>query len=177
MPVWSRDEILRCRKLLYPATPETVVQDRYRRWGGIARYVLGYTQVGCQQALLEEAIDFVDLDWLLNAYRKLDANDAQTHILIHYCVSTRFTDEYIVFASPYVQQEVYQRLYRKDKWRLLEFIGASGGNDALAVLRDQLFEEHVHSGRTFRTRHLVENGDEHDDGKYPSEGDWDEDRR
>ncbi|KAG6976052.1 hypothetical protein JG688_00001770 [Phytophthora aleatoria] len=113
MPVWSKQEILKCRELMYSDIPVAVVQDCFRRWGGIARYVLQFAQVENQQVLLEEAIDIVDLDW------------------------------YFVFASQYVQQEVYKRLYVKDKQKLLEFIFASDGFGALAVLRGHLFEGHV----------------------------------
>ncbi|POM74955.1 LOW QUALITY PROTEIN: Crinkler (CRN) family protein [Phytophthora palmivora] len=67
MPVWSMKEILTCRELIYSDTPVAVVQDCYRRWGGIARYVLPYAQVENQQVLLEKAMDIVNLDWLVNA--------------------------------------------------------------------------------------------------------------
>ncbi|ETI30206.1 hypothetical protein F443_22676, partial [Phytophthora nicotianae P1569] len=168
MPVWSLKEILQCRELIYSTTPEAVVQDCFRRWGGIARYVLRFAQVGNQQVLLEKAMDIVDLDWLVNACGQLDANDAQvSRRLLHYRVSRTFDNEYFVFASKYVQQAVYKRLYEKDKRKLLEFISASDGVGALAVLRGHLFEGHVHSvlprGGTFQVRPLVDNDEAYDD--------------
>jgi hypothetical protein len=161
MPVWSSNEILKCRELMYSDTPENVVQDCFRRWGGIARYVLRFAQVDDQQVLLEKAIEIVDLDWLVNACGKLDANDAQvSHRLLHYRVSKRFNNECFVFASQYVQQLVYKRLYDKDKRKLLEFI-------ALAVLRGHLFEGHVHSvlprSGTFQVRRLVDSNEVYND--------------
>ncbi|EEY67030.1 crinkler (CRN) family protein, putative [Phytophthora infestans T30-4] len=181
MPVWSLKEILQCRKLMYSDTPMAVVQDCFRRWGGIARYVLRFSQVGDQQVLLEKAMDIVDLDWLVKACGQLDANDAQvSHRLLHYRVSKAFDSEYFVFASQYVQQEVYNRLYKKDKRKLLEFIAASDGVGALAVLRGHLFEGHVHSvlprGGTFRVRRLVENNEAYDDDDDDlMEDEWDGD--
>ncbi|EEY53770.1 crinkler (CRN) family protein, putative [Phytophthora infestans T30-4] len=133
MPVWSLKEILQCRKLMYSDTPVDVVQKCFRRWGGIARYVLRFSQVGDQQVLLEKAMNIVNLDWLVNACSQLDANDAQvSHRLLHYRVSKAFDSEYFAFASQYVQQAVYNRLYKKDKRKLLEFIAASDGVGALS---------------------------------------------
>ncbi|EEY61763.1 crinkler (CRN) family protein, partial [Phytophthora infestans T30-4] len=180
MPVWSLKEILQCRELMYSDTPMAVVQKCFRRWGGIARYVLRFSQVRNQQLLLEKAMDIVDLDWLVKACGQLDANDAQvSHRLLHYRVSKAFDSEYIVFASQYVQQAVYNRLYKKDKRKLLEFIAASDGFGALAVLRGHLFEGHVHSvlprGGTFKVRRLVENNEAYDDDDDLMEDEWDGD--
>ncbi|CAK4177625.1 unnamed protein product [Aphanomyces euteiches] len=135
MPVWSRGEILQCRELMYSDTPVAVVEDCFRRWG-----------VDDQQALLEYAIDMVDLDWLAQACCRLDADDAQVaHRLLHYRVSETFDYEGFVFASDYVQQMVYDRLYTMDKRKLLAFIDGSGGLGTLPELRGHLFQGHDHS--------------------------------
>ncbi|KAE9358081.1 hypothetical protein PF008_g2824 [Phytophthora fragariae] len=129
--------------------------------------------------LLEKAIAFVDINWLVDACGKLDADDAEvSHQLLHYRVSECFTNDYFVFASQYVEQEVYKRLYVKDKQKLLNFISASDGIGALAVPGGHLFEGHVHSvlprGGTFRIRHLADDGEVHDDDEYLTEEDWGE---
>ncbi|CAK4118136.1 unnamed protein product [Aphanomyces euteiches] len=98
------------------------------------------------QALLEYAIDMVDLDWLAQACCRLDADDAQVaHRLLHYRVSETFDYEGFVFASDYVQQMVYDRLYTMDKRKLLAFIDGSGGLGTLPELRGHLFQGHDHS--------------------------------
>ncbi|KAH9180159.1 hypothetical protein AeNC1_017197 [Aphanomyces euteiches] len=136
MPVWSWGVILQL----------AVVEDCFRRWGGIALYVLRYAQVEDQQALLEYAIDMVDLDWLAQACCRLDADDAQVaHRLLHYRVSETFDYEGFVVASDYVQPTVFDRLYMKDKRKLLAFIDGSGGLGTLPQLRGHLFEGHDHS--------------------------------
>ncbi|KAH9091740.1 hypothetical protein Ae201684P_011284 [Aphanomyces euteiches] len=97
-------------------------------------------------ALLEYAIDMVDLDWLAQACCRLDADDAQVaHRLLHYRVSETFDYEGFVFASDYVQQMVYDRLYTMDKRKLLAFIDGSGGLGTLPELRGHLFQGHDHS--------------------------------
>ncbi|KAH9114439.1 hypothetical protein AeMF1_011462 [Aphanomyces euteiches] len=131
---------------MYSDTPVAVVEDCFRRWGGIALYVLRYAQVEDQQALLEYAIDMVDLDWLAQACCRLDADDAQVaHRLLHYRVSETFDYEGFVVASDYVQQTVFDRLYMKDKRKQLAFIDGSGGLGTLPQLRGHLFEGHDHS--------------------------------
>lgn len=180
MPVWSRKEIMKCRDLLYPNLDASMVSGHFRRWGGIARYVLEYAASDRQQLMLEKAFDSVDIDWLVDACGKLDANDAEvSHRLLHYRVNKRFDSEYFVFASLYVQQEGYKRLYEKDKRKLLEFIAASDGVGAIAVLRGHLFEGHVHSvlprGGTFRIRHLIDDNEVHDDDEDLTEGEWEDD--
>ncbi|OQR82290.1 crinkler (CRN) family protein, partial [Thraustotheca clavata] len=42
MPVWTMQEVLKCRELMYTNVSEVIVQDCFHRWGGIARYVLHY---------------------------------------------------------------------------------------------------------------------------------------
>ncbi|KAG9412998.1 hypothetical protein AC1031_016018 [Aphanomyces cochlioides] len=107
---------------------------------------MGWYRTLCQQVLLENAIDMVDLDWLAQACCRLDADDAQVaHRLLHYRVSETFDKESFVFASDYVQQMVFNRLYMKDKRKLLDFIDVSGGLGTLPVLRGHLFEGHDHS--------------------------------
>ncbi|DAZ96716.1 TPA: hypothetical protein N0F65_011753 [Lagenidium giganteum] len=174
MPVWSLNEILQCRELIYSTTPEAVVLDCFRRWGGIARYVLRFAQIENQQVLLDRAMDIVDLDWLVNACGQLDASDAHvSHRLLHYRVNKKFDNEYFVFASKFVQQAVYKRLYEKDKRKLLELIGVSDGVGALAVLRGHLL---LPRGGTFQIRRLVDNDEAFDDEDDDiMEDEWDGD--
>ncbi|KAK1945550.1 hypothetical protein P3T76_002598 [Phytophthora citrophthora] len=148
------DELFKCRELLYPNLPEDVVQHCYYRWGGIPRYVLDDALVDDQQEFLENAMVRVDLDWLLGVSRKLNVNDPQAHNLLHYHAGEDFSNDYVEFASGHVVQEVYQRLYRKDKSRLLEFLAVPDEDNALAVLRGQLLEQHANSGGTVRIRHV-----------------------
>ncbi|KAG6949367.1 hypothetical protein JG687_00014907 [Phytophthora cactorum] len=110
MPVWSQQEIFKCRELVYSDLPVAVVQDCFRRWGGITRYALWYAQLDDQQVLLGNTIGIVDVNWLVDACGKLDVDDAKvSHRLLHYRVSKHF-------------------------------ISASDGIGALAVLRGHLFE-------------------------------------
>eukprot|EP00644_Phytophthora_capsici_P018321 jgi/Phyca11/131976/e_gw1.125.17.1 len=127
IPVWSWDELSTCREVLYSDVPESVVEGCFHRWGGIPRYVLQYAQSEEKQILLEKTMEIADFFWLLNGYEKLKANNPEAHRLLHYRVNDHFAKEYFDFASPYVQQEVYDRAYKKDKRVLLGFIGGGDG--------------------------------------------------
>lgn len=182
MPVWSIEEILKCRELMYSDTPVAVVQDCFRQWGGIPRYVLRYAHVQEQQVALEEAMGIVNLSWLMNACGLVYEDDAPVlHRLLHFRVSKGFHSNRFMFASQYVQQEVYNHLYKnkKDRQRLLEFMASPNGGGTLDVLRGYLFEGHVHSvlprGGTFQVRRLVDNNEAYNDDLMDDEWDEDED--
>ncbi|TMW57981.1 hypothetical protein Poli38472_013455 [Pythium oligandrum] len=84
MPVWSSAELMKCRDLVYRDVSDVTVADCFRRWGGIARYVLAYANFRDQQDMLEKAIAAVDLDVLVQACGEFEANDAQiSHRLLH----------------------------------------------------------------------------------------------
>ncbi|KAF1780434.1 hypothetical protein GQ600_25551 [Phytophthora cactorum] len=91
MPVWPQQETFKCREPIYSDIPVAVVQDCFRRWGGIASYVLRYARSHDQQVLLKNVIAIADVNWLVDACGKLDADDAQvSHRLLHYRLSKQF---------------------------------------------------------------------------------------
>ncbi|POM62600.1 LOW QUALITY PROTEIN: Crinkler (CRN) family protein [Phytophthora palmivora] len=150
--VWSKQEILKCRELMYLEIPVAIVEDCFRRWGGIARYVLRYGQHDYQQVWLEGAIDGVDLDWQTRECGMEDATDAEElYRLLHFRVSKSFEKKYFVFASEYVQQEVYKRLYKRDKQKVMKF---------LYIL--------------WNWRSCIDNSEAHDDDEYLRERYWDD---
>jgi len=40
MPRWNYDEIELCRRMLFEKLDQSLVQELFRRWGGIPRFVL-----------------------------------------------------------------------------------------------------------------------------------------
>ena len=67
MPVWTEEEIYRCRDLLYSTTPVETVEKRFYKWGGVARYVLRYAKDKAKQKVLKEAIGQADLKLIVSA--------------------------------------------------------------------------------------------------------------
>uniref|UniRef100_M4BYH6 RxLR effector candidate protein n=1 Tax=Hyaloperonospora arabidopsidis (strain Emoy2) TaxID=559515 RepID=M4BYH6_HYAAE len=67
MPVWTEEEIYRCRDLLYSTMPVETVEKRFYKWGGVARYVLRYAKDKAKQKVLKEAIGQADLKLIVSA--------------------------------------------------------------------------------------------------------------
>uniref|UniRef100_A0AAV1TNA3 Crinkler effector protein N-terminal domain-containing protein n=1 Tax=Peronospora matthiolae TaxID=2874970 RepID=A0AAV1TNA3_9STRA len=161
MPVWTKEEIFTCRELMYPHTPVTVVEECYRRWGGIARYVLRHAEDPQQQGLLSEAIARVQLKAILGASVESCGDEGVlSHALIHFRVDCEFSKECFAFASKYVTDGVYATLYKRNKKELMKFLGTSHRLRNHAAYREALFETHVHielsQGGNFRARRLTE---------------------
>uniref|UniRef100_A0AAV1TTW0 Crinkler effector protein N-terminal domain-containing protein n=1 Tax=Peronospora matthiolae TaxID=2874970 RepID=A0AAV1TTW0_9STRA len=140
MPVWTEQEILQCRELMYSDRPLECVMECYRRWGGVARYVLCFAMDQDQQDLLVEAIDEVNLEAIVNSNGKMSANDMMiSHRILHFRVKDDFTNE---------------------GGRLLAFLSSCSNIGSFAVVYGLLFESYVHSilprGGRFRVRRLTE---------------------
>ncbi|EGZ14842.1 hypothetical protein PHYSODRAFT_301648 [Phytophthora sojae] len=147
MPTWSKEEILKCHESLYSSNiPIKKVEECYQRWGGIPRYVLHLAQSDSHQRLLQEAIGSISLNSLIGACVKFMQDDYyELHGLLYYRVNECYGKESFVFASRYVQQEVYKHLYRHDKDDLLWFLGKSHVG-ALATLHSLLVSKVTSGG-------------------------------
>uniref|UniRef100_A0AAV1TLS1 Crinkler effector protein N-terminal domain-containing protein n=1 Tax=Peronospora matthiolae TaxID=2874970 RepID=A0AAV1TLS1_9STRA len=160
MPVWTEEEIFQCRELMYSDRPVNDVKECFRKWGGIARYVLRYATDQDQQKSLDEAIGKVDLKALIKSHGKLSGDDKLiSHRILHYRVNDDFTEQGYTFASDYVLDIIYQQLYEHNRAKLVAFLDASRGFDLYAVIRGRVFERYVHSvlpqGGNFRVRRLT----------------------
>jgi hypothetical protein len=161
MPVWSREELHSCRSLLFPSLQEELVENLYLKWGGIARYVLKYARDPDQQALLNEALDISNIDSVVESFggsgQKADASSR----LIHRSVIDGFHGGPYQFASAYVVDQIYNRVYAKDRNHLIRFLSASQGIGNTGQLRGVLFEKYAHTviakGGSFKIRDLNTN--------------------
>uniref|UniRef100_A0AAV1T256 Crinkler effector protein N-terminal domain-containing protein n=1 Tax=Peronospora matthiolae TaxID=2874970 RepID=A0AAV1T256_9STRA len=131
MPVWSEEEILNCRELVYSNTPVTVVEDCYRRWGGIPLYVLRHAEDADQQKLLDEAIENVRLVDLkkMCVETLIDRDDIACgdekkvlDRLFHDRVDDKFYKKGFAFASVYVDEKVCQKLVAQDGSNFKSFL-------------------------------------------------------
>ena len=127
MPVWSEEEIMTCRGLMYSNTPAAIVEDCYDRWGGIPRYVLRYAEDSEQQKLLEKATDMVRVwdviristGWNLLPYA---GEDIVVDRLYHYQVNDDFTRKGSDFASSYVINKVFETLMTQDREMFMKYL-------------------------------------------------------
>jgi hypothetical protein len=144
--------------MLYPSLSNDLVEERYLQWGGIARYVLQYALVEEQQARLKEALDVSNINSVVDSYggsgEKADASSR----LIHRSVKEGFHSGPYQFASAYVVDEIYSRVYANDRVNLIRFLSTSQGVSETGQLRGTLFEKHAHTvlanGGPFKIRDL-----------------------
>jgi hypothetical protein len=105
--------------------PQSVVDERYERWGGIARYVLEPRASMREAVVLDEAIITADLDQCLRALhqclkalRELERGTDASQRLLHYVVNQdTFQVEEVTFGSIYLQRKL---LHERFKDRLSE---------------------------------------------------------
>ena len=158
MPIWTMDEIEKCRQLLFPTVERTTAEERFSKWGGVPRFVLQFAHDDAQQELLDQAIGSVDLDVISNAIGKTEAGDAAAHRLIHMSVADDFLHRQYKFASQFVAEGVYLELCERDRARLIRFLAVSHNAPGVEALRGSIFEQHAHcilaKGGTFQIRTL-----------------------
>jgi hypothetical protein len=158
MPVWSKEELFACRSTLFSSIPEELVKTLYLKWGGIARYVLKYARDPDQQALLNEALDISNIDSVVESFGGSGTKADASSRLIHRSVNDGFHGGPYQFASAYVVDEIYKRVYTQDRIHLIRFLSASQGIGNTGQLRGILFEKHAHTiiskGGSFKIRDL-----------------------
>lgn len=147
MPVWSKEELYSCRSTLFSSIPEELVENLYLKWGGIARYVLKYARDPDQQALLSEAMNISNIDSVVESLGGSGAKADASSRLIHRSVSDGFHSGPYQFASAFVADEIYSRVYVKDRDHLFRFLSATQGIGETGQLRGTLFEKHAHTVR------------------------------
>lgn len=109
-PVWSLDELLDCRELCYDMLTQEVVEDRYRRYGGIARNVFWEPR---QLPSLKGALANGHACKLHPCCSRSVPNvHVVTYPIAHLCWRKLPFTAYLVLASRYVGN----RLFTKRRW-------------------------------------------------------------
>ncbi|RHZ77089.1 hypothetical protein Glove_186g10 [Diversispora epigaea] len=126
VPVWSWEEIEKCRIGIFDHLDKVEVESLFSKWGGIPRFTLEKAQERTQQIFLEEAIARNSNPRLFEFIGEIDHIGDSRHILIH--IHTDVPEEnkeyYIYktmrFASEYVAEKVIDQLkknHQKFSWQ------------------------------------------------------------
>ncbi|RHZ45055.1 hypothetical protein Glove_692g46 [Diversispora epigaea] len=126
MPVWSWEEIEKCRIGIFDHLDKVEVESLFSKWGGIPRFTLEKAQEPIQQTFLEEAIARNSNPRLFEFIGEIDHIGDSRHMLIH--IHTDVPEEnkeyYIYkimrFASEYVAEKVIDQLkknHQKFSWQ------------------------------------------------------------
>ena len=89
LPVWEKEELDIARSQIYTSTPQPVVDERYARWGGIARYVLERRAGFWEAQDLEEAINKTSWEGFKEALLDLEGGTKFSHRVLHYIVDAK----------------------------------------------------------------------------------------
>ena len=108
MPICSWEEIEICRGLLFGHLTSAETKSLYEKWGGVPRHVLVNARDISQQKLLLEALDFSNLNCILEFLRGNSRKEYVLGHLIHRSVEPNFGRGPFQFASEYVAQEIYK---------------------------------------------------------------------
>ncbi|OAJ38603.1 hypothetical protein BDEG_22512 [Batrachochytrium dendrobatidis JEL423] len=158
MPVWSKEELHSCRPMLFPTVPQELVESLYLKWGGIARYVLKYALVKEQQDFLDKALNISNIDSVVKSFGKYGENLDASSCLIHISVKDGFHSGPYQFAFDYVVDEIYNRVYARDRDHLIRFVSVAREIGETGQLNRALFEKHAHTviakGGSFKIRDL-----------------------
>jgi len=156
-PVFSADEIDALRTVCFPSLDVGGVMQRYERWGGVPRYVLGNLDAASQR-MLESAIGAASLDSLAIAMRSEALEEADvSHRLVHFKVrgeldefddnDPRLPDYFDAarteLASAYVVRRLHDEALESDALRLAFFLTSTSAHPSAAALRGNLFETHA----------------------------------
>jgi hypothetical protein len=134
-PVWSLEELRNCRERCYPTISPDVLDSRYHRYGGIARYVL--RPVGEPPSIEAVVADYNARD-SIRAVGDPSQIYPSSHMLLHLSVDENLRLQHVVLASRYVGSLLFEKYFDETYDRLTSLLGAGG------ALAGHLFECYVH---------------------------------
>ena len=139
MPLWTKEELQHVPTSL----DQTVVEERYARYGGVPRYVFR-----AKVADIEEALSWAILEFpiALTELRKGVFSQA-SNMIVHLIPDDEFETYTLHYASKHVEQRVDIELMGSTWQVAIEYLKAvlkSGLVKSLGPFNGQLFEKFVH---------------------------------
>ncbi|GIL53776.1 hypothetical protein Vafri_9363 [Volvox africanus] len=125
MPFWTRSEIHKCRKRLYPNLGKQTVNSLLEKWGNIPRYVLEKAMDAVAQRSLEDAIAFCRWEDIMHCVGEPETALHAAHKLVHFKVAAgKQYDQFIMnMASYYVVDKIAEKdgdNHVKHLWDLID---------------------------------------------------------
>jgi hypothetical protein len=120
-PVWTLEELDQCRKKCYPVQPVEVLKERFRIYGGVARYAFfdctDSTQYARQDpSEMDDALVDADAIKGLAAAGNPTAMFPTSHTLLHMIIGEKDAHDYqflhMDFASDYVEEQLWVRSFQ-----------------------------------------------------------------
>ena len=163
-PIWTYEELETCRQFCYADFPKGVLLERYRIYGGVARFMFADYKTG-QEYVRKDSNDMETALFDVTAAKgvRTIGNPTKmfdtTHTLLHLIVGNNdqgFPYQYLFvdIASKYVGEQLWDRHYSQMIINLQEMFGGSPNE-----ISRHLFEIYGHrvfskGGRTLKCRDL-----------------------
>lgn len=145
MPLWDLDELLAANQCIDSfAHRVRDVKSRFKKWGGVIRFVLEQTSDAAQEKL-EEAIVTCGASQLSAALLNIESvggseDGKLTHKLVHMTASSDYKRGPQRFASAYVKDRLVQKLLQYKQRNKRQQLAALGTKD-LASFEGRLWED------------------------------------
>ena len=133
-PVWTLDELRQCRAACYPEIDLATVDDRYRRYGGIARYMFCREEPPSIESVLSDSNARKYIRYVYEPSRLFPTS----HMLVHLSVDENMHFHRVVLASRYIGVLLFAKYFEETLAHLKSILR---DRDALA---GDLFECYVH---------------------------------
>ena len=144
MPVFSLEELQRCREIAFPHLLPAQLDELYELWGGTARYTLSWSESTWQVQLISEAsaAGHHDLVTVVAALATGGGEEysASSHLLFHLAVDKSYAACKPIFASDFARDLVLSALACRGRSAIVSFLEAFEREDAFSSVCGQLFE-------------------------------------
>lgn len=159
LPPWSLGELKKCRESIFDQkVTEAQVDELFRKWGGVARFVLEYANDPTQQDQLDKAIATSKLRSIADTIDALTQAKDVSHKVVHFIPKDNFRSYTTSFASEYVADKIYAEITERNFNDVRDFLNGSMGLGDFGASRGRVFERYIHfrfeRGGTFQTRNL-----------------------
>ncbi|GIL88105.1 hypothetical protein Vretimale_13969 [Volvox reticuliferus] len=159
MPIWTNDEIEKCRSRLFPTLDAAMVEALKSKWGNIPRYVLERALNEWAQGSLDMAITVCRWKDIMRCIGEPDSAVHASHKLVHLdVVDDHYHKITMKMASPYVMRAMEEKGGKAHVQRLQDLVRMSMGDSAYASAAGSFFERYAHrrlqKGGSFKVRRL-----------------------
>ncbi|GIM10191.1 hypothetical protein Vretimale_13944 [Volvox reticuliferus] len=159
MPIWTDEEIEKCRLQLYPSLDDAMVRTLMSKWGNIPRYVLEKAMDEVAQSSLDDAITTCKWEDIMACIGMPDSAGDASHKLVHLeVVGDQYNKKVMMPASQYVAQQIVAKMGNGHMRLLKDLVHLSIGFPAYAAAAGVFFETYAHrrlqQGGSFQVRQL-----------------------
>jgi hypothetical protein len=142
-PIWTMDELKKCRAKVYPTISQQAVEARYDIYGGIARIIFDENNSDPDMSMMDKALNDFEAVRGIRRVTKTNSIYEESHTLVH-CVpgearGLRYQFLHSVIGSSYIGKELWKRCHYDMAIKLEGFLSLPENE-----VSRHLFESYMH---------------------------------